>query len=125
MYTIKFTDNWDAHDDFAYTIGTGYETIKEAEEAVADFKHEDAKNGEENRWTYSIVKDGQLMEEKILEVIAKHPNGIRLREIGKEVHEWHPNLVPYIWELEREGKIVSITHSDPANMDNYILYKIA
>lgn len=58
MYTIKFTDNWDAHDDFAYRIGVGYESVAEAEEAIAYFKREDAKNGEENRWTYIIIKEG-------------------------------------------------------------------
>lgn len=58
MYTIKFTDNWDAHDDFAYRIGVGYESVAEAEEAIVDMKKQDKLNGEENRWTYIIVKEG-------------------------------------------------------------------
>lgn len=63
------------------------------------------------------------MKEKILEVLAQRPNGMRLREIGGELHIWHPHLLSDIHELENEGLITHIVHTDMANMDNYIIYK--
>ena len=58
MYTVKIIDNWATNDDYAYLYGYGYTTIAEAEDAIAFFKREDIKNGEENRWTYIIIKEG-------------------------------------------------------------------
>lgn len=65
------------------------------------------------------------MKEKILEVLKAHPNGMRLREIGGELNIWHPKLLPDIHELENEGKIVGFVGGDFANMERYIIYKIA
>lgn len=64
------------------------------------------------------------MKEQILEVLRKHPKGMRLREIGGEVGVWHIKLVPEMYELENEGKVISFMHIDNANMDNYIIYQI-
>lgn len=50
------------------------------------------------------------MKIKVYEAIKKSgENGIRLRDIGYVVKEWHCGLLPYIAELMEEGKITSKT----------------
>ena len=65
------------------------------------------------------------MKEQIIAVLAKHPNGLRLRSIGAELHVWHVSLVNDIAELEREGRISARTHRDMANMEMYDIWRLA
>ena len=65
------------------------------------------------------------MKEKILNVLAKHPDGLRLRSIGSAIGVWHVKLIADITELEAEGKVVSHTYSDRANMEFYNIWQLA
>lgn len=64
------------------------------------------------------------MKEKVFSYIQSHPS-CRLREIGSALGMWHPHLLPYIYELEKEGKITSQRRQDVANMEYWIEYSIA
>jgi hypothetical protein len=65
------------------------------------------------------------MKEKILNVLAKHPDGLRLRSIGSALGVWHVKLIADITELEAEGKVVSHAYSDRANMEFYNIWQLA
>ena len=65
------------------------------------------------------------MKEQILAVLAKHPNGLRLRSIGYELHVWHCSLAKDVAELEREGRITARTYRDMANMEMYDIWRLA
>lgn len=63
------------------------------------------------------------MKEKILTVLAEHPNGMRLREIGGQLHVWHVKLLDIMYELEDAGLITRSEYFDPANMEYYSIWK--
>ena len=65
------------------------------------------------------------MKEKILNVLANHPDGLRLRSIGSALGVWHIKLIADITELEAEGKVVSHAHCDRANMEFYDIWQLA
>lgn len=58
------------------------------------------------------------LKERIVEAVKAHP-GIRLRYIGYLVDAYHISLIKEMSELEKEGKIKSVPHSDLANMEYY------
>lgn len=64
------------------------------------------------------------MLNKILEVLAKHPNGLRLRTIGGLLGVWHVKLVPLMDELEAAGKVVALPHRDMGNAEFYYIWRI-
>lgn len=63
------------------------------------------------------------MKKKIVDYVRKHPRA-RLREIGGALGVWHISLVKDIHELVDAGILVTELHSDPANMDTYIMYSV-
>lgn len=63
------------------------------------------------------------MEEKILAILAERPNGMRMREIGGQLHVWHINLISTLYKLEDAGLITRSVYCDFANMENYFLWK--
>lgn len=57
MYKIMFKDNWDSHDDGWYDL-TDYDFTLTGAQSYIDLHHElDRANGEENRWSYTMVKN--------------------------------------------------------------------
>ena len=64
------------------------------------------------------------MKEQILDVLRKHPSGLRKREISSYTNIWVGNLIQPIVELEKEGKIEHHTHRDMANFEGYDIYTI-
>lgn len=65
------------------------------------------------------------MKEQIIAVLAKHPNGLRLRSIGAELHVWHCSLAKDVAELEQSGQVVGTLHRDMANMEQYYIWRLA
>lgn len=60
MYKVMFKDNWDKHDDNWYDLTMAdIPTMAECEIIIAEDKKSAKWNGEENRWSYTIVKEGK------------------------------------------------------------------
>lgn len=64
------------------------------------------------------------MKEKIIEVLAYHPRGLRLREIAMYLQINHFSLISLLNELERENSITGIGVNDYVNGESYILWKL-
>lgn len=64
------------------------------------------------------------MKEQIMQVLAKHPKGLRLRYIGSYLNVWHVSLVKDISELEQAGLVEAVNVRDLANMQFYCVWKI-
>lgn len=62
------------------------------------------------------------MEEKILEVLRNHPDGMRLREIGGELNVWHCSLLPMMSNLVKSGKVREQNGHDIANCEYWTKY---
>lgn len=62
---------------------------------------------------------------RILDLLKKYPNGLRLRSIGARLGVWHPSLAKDIAELEREGQVIGILRRNMANMEQYYIWKIS
>lgn len=56
MFKVLFSDNWDAHDDTRYVIAEGFFSRADTMAFVAESKHTDSLNGEDNRWTYHVIR---------------------------------------------------------------------
>ena len=62
------------------------------------------------------------MKEQIRELLAHHPNGLRLREIGAYLRVYHIKLIGLIGEMEKEGIISGKPNTDHANGEYYITW---
>lgn len=67
------------------------------------------------------------MREKILNVLAQYPNGLRQRMIASEVGCWtaNPDLIKALADMTHEGILTRRYHNDPANMEYYFIWKIS
>lgn len=63
--------------------------------------------------------------EKILNLLREHPNGLRLRSIGMYLNTYHMNLIDTIHKLKAEGLVKSRIYSDLANGEFYDIWSIA
>lgn len=63
--------------------------------------------------------------EKILNLLREHPNGLPLRSIGMYLNIHYINLVYAIRYLEIKGLIKSRVYSDLANGEFYDIWSIA
>lgn len=63
--------------------------------------------------------------EKILNLLREHPNGLSLRSIGMYLNIHYINLVYTIRYLEIKGLIKSRIYSDLANGEFYDIWSIA
>lgn len=61
-----------------------------------------------------------IRNDLILDYIHTHP-GCRKREIASAINMWQCNksFLEAMAYLEKSGKIYSVTHNDPANMEFY------
>lgn len=62
-----------------------------------------------------------ITKEAILKVIEENP-GLRKREIAGYLHVHHFKILGLLDELEAEGKIRTVYHHEPANMEFYDRY---
>ena len=61
------------------------------------------------------------MKEQILNILREHP-GLRKREIAGYLHVHHFKIMALLDEMERDGLIVRMYSTDPANMEFYDEY---
>lgn len=62
-----------------------------------------------------------IAKDAILEIIKDHP-GLRKCDIGATLHVHHFKILNLLNELKSEGKIKTVYHNDPANMEFYDRY---
>ena len=65
------------------------------------------------------------MKEKIIEVLRKHPNGLRMREIAMYLHCNRIVLIKDLDELKEAGLIDTQPNEDHANGEYYIIWFLA
>ena len=61
------------------------------------------------------------MKEQILNILREH-HGLRKREIAGYLHVHHFKIMALLDEMERDGLIVRMCFTDPANMEFYYEY---
>lgn len=64
------------------------------------------------------------MKEKILEVLRKHPNGLRLRQIAMYLHCHHFALINDMHELKEAGLVDGWPNKDHVNGEYYIIWAL-
>lgn len=64
------------------------------------------------------------MKEKIIEVLAYHPNGLRLREIAMYLQVNRFSLINLLDELKKENFITGIGVNNFVQGESYILWKL-
>ena len=64
------------------------------------------------------------MKEKIIEVLAHHPNGLRLREIAMYLHVNRFSIINLLDELKKENFITGIGVNNFVQGESYILWKL-
>ena len=63
------------------------------------------------------------MKEQILELLGKHPNGLRLREIAMYLGCNRFSLINIIDELKKEGRVDGVGVNNFAQGESYILWR--
>ena len=61
------------------------------------------------------------MKEQILNILREH-HGLRKREIASYLHVHHFKIMALLDEMERDGLVVRMYFTDPANMEFYDEY---
>ena len=64
------------------------------------------------------------MKEKIIEVLAHHPNGLRLREIAMYLQVNRFSVINLLDELKKEGIITGVDVNNFVQGECYILWKL-
>lgn len=64
------------------------------------------------------------MKEQIRELLAHHPNGLRLREIAMYLQVNRFSLINLLDELKKEGIITGIGVNNFVQGESYILWKL-
>ena len=67
-------------------------------------------------------KEMITMKEKIIEVLAHHPNGLRLREIAMYLRVNRFSIINIMDEMKKEGIIDGRSNEDHANGEYYIIW---
>lgn len=62
------------------------------------------------------------MKEKIIEILQRHPNGLRLREMAAYLHYNRMALLDKLEELKQAGLINNRSNDDHANGEYYIIW---
>ena len=62
------------------------------------------------------------MKEQIRELLAHHPNGLRLREIAIYLRVHHFSLINILDEMKKEGIIDGRSNDVHANGEYYIIW---
>ena len=65
------------------------------------------------------------MKEQIRELLAHHPNGLRLREIAMYLQVNRFSLINLLDELKKAGVITGIGVNNFVQGESYILWKLA
>ena len=65
------------------------------------------------------------MKEKIIEVLAHHPDGLRLREIAMYLRVNRFSLINLLDALKKENFITGIGVNNFVQGESYILWKLA
>lgn len=61
---------------------------------------------------------------KVVNLLAKYPNGLRKRMISSYTGIWVGDLVGVMADLEKDGVVVSRLVTDFANMESYYVYTL-
>ena len=64
------------------------------------------------------------MKEKIIEILAQHPNGLRMREIEMYLQINHFSLFNLLDEMKKENFITRIGVNNFVQGESYILWKL-
>ena len=88
------------------------------------------KNPLTNPKEYDIIKAQKrkeliTMKEQIKEILAHHPNGLRLREIAMYLQVNRFSLINLLDELKKEGVITGVGVNNFVQGESYILWKLA
>ena len=62
------------------------------------------------------------MKEQIKELLANHPNGLRLREIAMYLRVNRFSIIDIMNEMKKEGIINGRSNDDHANGEYYIIW---
>ncbi len=62
------------------------------------------------------------MKEQIKELLANHPNGLRLREIAMYLRVNRFSIIDIMNEMKKEGIIDGRSNDDHANGEYYIIW---
>ena len=62
------------------------------------------------------------MKEKIIEVLAHHPNGLRLREIAMYLRVNRFSIINELDKLHKEGLVCGHSNEDHANGEYYVIW---
>ena len=65
------------------------------------------------------------MKEQIKELLAHHPDGLRLREIAMYLRVNRFSIINLLDELKKEGIINGRSNEDHANGEYYIIWYLA
>lgn len=60
----------------------------------------------------------------VVNLLAKHPNGLRKRMISSYTGIWVGDLVEVMADLEKDGVVTSRMVTDFANMESYDVYTL-
>ena len=87
------------------------------------------KNPLTNPKAYDIIKVQKrkeliTMKEQIKEILAHHPNGLRLREIAMYLQVNRFSLINLLDELKKEGVITGVGVNNFVQGESYILWKL-
>jgi DNA-binding IclR family transcriptional regulator len=69
-------------------------------------------------------KGNKPMKEQIKELLAHHPNGLRLREIAMYLRVNRFSIIDILDDMKKEGIIDGRSNDDHANGEYYILWYI-
>ena len=64
------------------------------------------------------------MKERIKELLARHPDGLRLREIATYLRINRFSLIGYLDEMKKDGIITGIGVNNFVQGESYILWKL-
>ena len=65
------------------------------------------------------------MKEQIKELLARHPNGLRLSEIAMYLRIKRLSLLILLYEMKRENSITGVGVNNFVQGESYILWKLA
>ena len=64
------------------------------------------------------------MKNKVLEILAHHPDGLRLREIAMYLQVNQFFLIKLLYEMKKENSITGIGVNNFVQGESYILWKL-